>query len=969
MSRHLYAVCVSLVAPWLPVSALDLIYTSPPLSSVQHERVIASLDRRWEGLQTPSPRMGVRNLFSFAIVSAEADHRLDRIDLALALAEKMQDLDQDSVTYGNFRWYWGAERPEDRNAVEFSMQDGALLWMRHRDRLPDSARQRLARLITLSIEGIRRHRVNEAYTNIFLMKTWNCIALGEQTGRPKLAREGYAMLDAWLFYTWENGIHEYLSPTYYGTDLDSLVLIAAFSENEGARGQAEAALKLLWTDIAANWFEPCGRLGGAHSRDYDYLTGHGYLDRHLNYAGWLEMAPETIPPHFAALTQWRPPEALRELAVQRVPRMVRQRWGGSPGERSAQFVGRAVSLGTAGASYGGPTEKVLTVQFAGGAKMPVTNFLMDARNDPFGRSRELTGGGHMKALHLTPFLMSVQRQREALLLAGISPQDRRFQRHIPNPTCLLSHLVLPRDGVTVWIGDENLSVDIRSGPTETIPAVELEKQLRSAGVDASTLGQSRLKSTLRAAVPNRAFDVEHAPFVEAPFEVGREAAAGGTQFVWKPGDEGEVGPSGGRAIVPLRVPTAGEYYLLARVLAPTPSEDSFRIRIRNEGGELLPVSDWHIGVRKTWTWVTMQLSPAGPTPVELPAGTALLEILCREDGTKVDQILLADQRGTAKPMPLDKPLFVRHRDAAAGFRIVHAVDMQGAPAVAELRTDVAVPNAMTLTVTHSAVKPEAGRASIAIWTRVAEDLDDEGFAQFSKEFTEAQVDVALDGTSLEVTAHGVHGSLRLKGNLADSERIACEGDEPGAADALLTIDGEDLGRDILRDVDPIARYRRLLASASSADVAIPEQPFEAENAAFILPSFEKGEDGAAAGGAFIWQPGEPGARGGSRGGRILIPIRVSTPGPHYLWARVQAPTPDDDSFLIRIRQGSDDLLPLSDWHTGVHTEWEWAPMELGRGKQRAVDLPAGVVLLEIMCREDGTKMDQIWLTADAAKRP
>jgi len=34
-----------------------------------------------------------------------------------------------------------------------------------------------------------------------------------------------------------------------------------------------------------------------------------------------------------------------------------------------------------------------------------------------------------------------------------------------------------------------------------------------------------------------------------------------------------------------------------------------------------------------------------------------------------------------------------------------------------------------------------------------------------------------------------------------------------------------------------------------------------------------------------------------------------------------------------------------------------------------VNLPAGLVLLEILCREDGTKIDQVWLTRDADRVP
>ncbi|MFN3423047.1 MAG: hypothetical protein ACK40X_15135, partial [Armatimonadota bacterium] len=173
----------------------------------------------------------MRELFTFALESAEADWEMGRIEEALALAEQMQDRDPESRTFGNFRWYWESQRPEDLNAVEFCMQDAALLWMRHRDRLPSKALERLERLIRFGIEGILQHSVSVGYTNIFLMKTWNCIALGENFGRPELAQRGYGMLDAWLLYTYENGIREYLSPTYHGVSLDSLMLIARFSRN------------------------------------------------------------------------------------------------------------------------------------------------------------------------------------------------------------------------------------------------------------------------------------------------------------------------------------------------------------------------------------------------------------------------------------------------------------------------------------------------------------------------------------------------------------------------------------------------------------------------------------------------------------------------------------------------------------------------------------------------------------------
>ncbi len=772
--------CIQALAASLP--ALDTIYTSPPLTAVQRERLLRNLDRRWENFQKKPPNMGVRDLFSFALESAEAEYCLERIAGALGIAEEMQDRDPASRTYGNFRWYWKSERPEDLNAVQFTMQDAVLLWMRHRDRIPAPARELLERLIGFSIEGIRRHRVSESYTNIFLMKTWNCIALGENTGRPELAREGYAFFDAWLLYTWENGIHEYISPTYYGTDLDSLVLINRFAREERARKQAEAALRYLWTDIAANWFEPGKRLGGSHSRDYDYVTGHGYVENHLWPVGWLEAQPEWIPLRFAKLAQWQPPAELRKLCVETAPRMVRQRWGGLPGQRSANWVGRSICLGTAGAAYGGAMDKPLSVVFSGGPQMAMVNFFMDARNDPYGRNREDTGGGHMKAFHVVSFIMSAQRERDALLLSTTSPQDADFQRYTKNPTCLFSQVVLPRDGVSVWVGDS----------------------------------ESRLT--------------------------------------------------------------------------------------KDTGSE---------------------------------------------------------------PVRLDQPVFVRCGDAAAGFRVVYATDLDGAAAPIELRNDGNKFGAMTLTVIHSSMKPEKGRGTVAVRARVGEGLDEAGFAKFRREFAEAQGKVVYETPVLDVAA----GGLRLRADLEKQERLECEGEEANAADFLLAVDGKELGREIFKDVEPISSYVRATTSLDLERAMVPESPFEIENAVLILSPFQIGEDPAAAGGKFVWMPGEPGEAGGSLNARALIPVRIVVAGAYYIWARIQTPTPSDDSFFFRIRHGTDEILPRSDWHTGVQARWAWVRAELGRDKQRAVNLPAGIVVLEVICREDGSKMDQILLTPNPDWKP
>ncbi|HUS90585.1 MAG TPA: hypothetical protein VM695_02005 [Phycisphaerae bacterium] len=723
------------------------------------------LDRQWRGISEMRPNMSSRSLFDFALDAAAAGYAPERITRALSFAECMQDRVRESRTFGNFRWYWHAERPEDLNAVEFCMQKGILVWMLHRGRLDDEGREVLQRLIDFSVEGIRRHGVRESYTNIYLMKAGNCIAIGENAARPELAAEGRQMLRQWLLYTWENGIHEYGSPTYYGVDLESLGLIARHAKDPTARRDAEVALRLFWKDIAANWFAPSQRLGGAHSRDYDYLTGHGHLDRLLRAIGWLAAPKGYEAGVFHSLCRWDPPKDLTAPIAAAVPRTVIQRWGDGGGQTATHYVGRRLSIGSAGANYG-PMDKVLTMDFGGGGDMPVVNFLMDARGDPYGKSKELTGGGHSKAFHLTPLVVSVQRGPEVLLLASADPNSREFQRFAPKPTCLLSHVVLPA----------------------------------------------------RAEV-------------------------------WLPGRRVEADPN-----------------------AP---------------------------------------------PLALPDGG---------------------------------PVFLRLGSVAVGLWI--------RPGPARLVRDGEKYGAMRLTLTHEDAPPTRP-ATVAVWARAAEGLDDAGFAAFREDFR-GPFELASSGDRVEAAALGLRGRLRVAADLAARKRLAAEGAEPGTEGLLLAVNGRDLGRELLGPVDVIARYRRLLAAATAGAKDAPEagDTIEAEAAAMIVPPFHVGADPAASGGKFVWVPGEPGGKGSSNLARAVWLVHVPAAGSYRLAARVRTPTPDDDSFFVRIRQDGRDVLVRTDWHTGRHTAWEWADATAGSKQQPiAAALRPGLAVIEFSCREDGAALD------------
>ncbi len=441
---------------------------STPLAFAADAGATARLSQRWDRLAGAGERLVSRELFWFAEVALENRSHAAEIEQAYAWAEEMQDRDPDSPTFGNFRWYRANPKPHDKNAVEFCMSTATVTWIHYRDRLTPAARASLERMMRFGAEGLKRHRVGPNYTNIFLEKTWNMIGVGQAMEMPELRKEGEQMLEQWLAYAWTNGITEYLSGTYYGVSFGPLEKIAQYAKNETTKEDANAALRLFWTDVAANWFAPCNRLGGACSREYNFQIGiNSSLQKRVGGA----LDPDSIQyvPPAAKEASWSGTESVRTL-IGTVPRMVRQRWGNDPSRTASHYVSQRFSIGSAGANYG-PMDRPLTVNIAGPARdrTPFITFLMDARGDAYCAKPFRLPSGHAKARHLSPFLASVQNGPEVLMLASDHPKrwtgGYRYENLVP--TCLQSHLTFPAD-MEVWIGDQPLKKP-RGTFAQTVP--------------------------------------------------------------------------------------------------------------------------------------------------------------------------------------------------------------------------------------------------------------------------------------------------------------------------------------------------------------------------------------------------------------------------------------------------------------------------------------------------------------------
>jgi hypothetical protein len=454
--------------PYLPLvfvffSALSALASSAPAAVPTAAEQKSALDDAlhrgeslWQQVATaePRPTSGCRGLIGYALVLCEARIHPERLQRLFTLVRQMQDQDPKGKYWGNLKWYWRDAGVTDTNAVEFCMQDALLIYIRHGDWLPLGAKKELLALLRLGVEGCLRHRVPTEYTNIAILNAGNLIVLGEQFDRTDTVQEGRRRLDALCELSATFGIHEFCSPTYYGTDLNGLLLIHTYAKLPREQRQAEALLRLLWTDIAANWFPPAKRLGGCQSRSYDYLRGIGGLDWHLWTHGWLESKAAGSAERREPWTdEWSPPAALLEMARGQLPRSVRQRFGILPAQCRSQVLYDDIALSCCGACYGNQ-DSTLAVDLPGGREQPRCYFIPDGREDPYGKKKYETGSAkHLKALHMQPFWAGTQSGCDALGLVVYRANDLSS----PEVTHVQSHFVLRRPDA-IWLDGKRVTM-------------------------------------------------------------------------------------------------------------------------------------------------------------------------------------------------------------------------------------------------------------------------------------------------------------------------------------------------------------------------------------------------------------------------------------------------------------------------------------------------------------------------------
>lgn len=389
-----------------------------------------SVSRLEARLGDPDPQPSIRDLPNAALAKLALGGDPRGAERLLRFCFQQQNMDPNSGTYGEVPWQVGHPEISDKNAIEFTMQAVGPILLQYGDKLSEPFKQELLGHVHAAFAAMRRHKVPVSYTNIFLMKTVNMILSGEAAGDAQAAADGYAQLDEWIDYTRRAGIHEFDSPTYYATDLNSLVLAYRYAARPEARAKFKSILDYFWKDIAANYFPGRQNLSGPHSRDYDFLTGHGGLEFYLQTAG----LRQTPPPQSVDLEKiavlineskggYHPDPAI--LALAKIPeRVVLQTFELQPGTDRYNYITPDFSIGSSSANYNAQ-DKPIKIELAAPKELPEITVVPDIFDNPYGKLKVKDRSGHNKPHHVPLSPTAVQEKGTLLVLLDLDPAKEK----------------------------------------------------------------------------------------------------------------------------------------------------------------------------------------------------------------------------------------------------------------------------------------------------------------------------------------------------------------------------------------------------------------------------------------------------------------------------------------------------------------------------------------------------------------
>lgn len=405
------------------------------------------------------------------------------------------------------------------------------------------------------------------------------------------------------------------------------------------------------------------------------------------------------------------------------------------------------------------------------------------------------------------------------------------------------------------------------------------------------------------------------------FTVGSDTRASGGSYLHQADGEGSRwAPSTAyRAEYCLTVPADGLYTLEGGVWATDGTNDSFFVAV---DGVMAGTGRWDIAHHVDYSadLVSAHLM-ADPTVWELAAGDHTVEVYLREDGARLDTIQFVEVQ--PPPAPACQTGWYQAEDGtvigmSVSSRYISVPEGQGSHWFPD----------PSYSATYCFTVSEAGLYRINGRARADSNTSDSFFVQ-------------VDGG--DVWTWFVRQSNRFRSDLVndylndDPVEIWLE---PG--DHHVTVYAREDGTRLDRIRLEIIRPRECTTGR-----------MEAEDAQ--VTGFDVGEDDNASNGEYVHAPDGSGSSWSpSEDTKVEFCFRVGTAGQYALQAGVWADAGTNDSFWVKVNG-----VTHGRWDTAMNTAYDTDMVGMAAADPMVLDLQPGNHTVEILLREDGTRLD--WL--------
>jgi uncharacterized protein affecting Mg2+/Co2+ transport/uncharacterized protein (DUF2141 family) len=449
--------------------------------------------------------------------------------------------------------------------------------------------------------------------------------------------------------------------------------------------------------------------------------------------------------------------------------------------------------------------------------------------------------------------------------------------------------------------------------------------------------------------------------ISSPMEIAddTEASAGG--YIEAPNGSGFPStPSKeyGYAEYMFNILSAGNYMIWGRVVAMNGHDDSFFVSV--DGGD--PVL-WDAQLSNTWVWdQVVNRGETDPASFNLQAGTHTLTIYQREDGSKLDRILITNDMGyvpegmgeetvqtlhkfwiEAENGDISSPMEIADDTEASDGGYIEAPNGSGYPSTPSKEYGYAE---YTFDILSA--------GNYMIWGRVLAMNGHEDSFFVSVDGGDAVLwDTQLSNTWVwdQVVNRGETDPASFNLQAGTHTLTIYQREDGSKLDRILITNDmgyvpEGMGEETVQTL------HKFWIEAENGDISSP---------------MEIADDTEASDGGYIEAPNGSGypSTPSKEYGYAEYTFDILSAGNYMIWGRVLAMNGHEDSFFVSV-DGGDAVL----WDTQLSNTWVWDQV-VNRGETDPANfnLAAGRHILTIYQREDGTKLDRIVITCDLSLIP